>query len=1081
MNHDRSLTLATSIRPLVAADVPSMSSRGNEAFPKSISGVSNVSAALRPCSEHPDKNPKAGKSQSLSIHASRRQATESSVIWRPPGLREKELASTSSPENMGPDESEQEIGKQAAPALTLSESIPARNKYETCMAYVRRLKRMYPDLTAREAAAISGAQLSNLRQMPEFLPMTAAAAAAIAAIPARAPDETAASYVYRLKQTTPDLPLKDTAVAVGINTGHVRRLWDFSPRSRARSGTFTCGWALQNRRLTTQGAGCPLGLVDVPGGSGHRVSANSLLSHARQISSIETRSSGAQAGVKNPTAVIHRDAALRRSWRGRMATSESSDGSAPIASPTRPAAGRQTPEMAQANNAASEPSETIPMTHIPARRQFESGMAYARRLKMHLPDLSIYGASALSGVALTHIRYMPEFSNLTPMAKAAVDAIAPRGDTETATAYASRLKTREPRLTIKDAAIASGARIAKIRSLPEFVRLSETARSAIGAISPRGIGESSLAYARRLKKGTPALSARDAANASGAYVCNVRRTPEFLRERGGSSAVDTKPTTSVSSPASSHERQSVAHSPARTWSCRRRTSTPVDAFPRIPRTSALSASSEEQRGLSLSSREITDIGSLLLRRKGVSNNQLGDLAPWLLVASPHFPANITIRIEEWKSDGGMQVYTVYSANDPRASQQPPHQITLGLQRASDTAQNDSDAKAHYSYQHRDGEFISLPADGDCFYSAVAEGLHQCGLSRFSVGQLRNMTADAFEANPAQWLSQTDQQVLLSELRQARAATAGRSVLGNVSAEDNVTLVSQPDDEDEVPDSPVNDLLLNRRHTTAGAPRQSWRHASRWTSSPSPSRDDSKQSEQAFRVSLCNYLRTLPEKIRSARAVKQSITSDSGLQSKAISDYFCEKIEDRIAAMLTSISTKSVRDMQSAVVTKISSVLESEIQDSKQEAEAMVPASEGHRTLSHRERMYRANHYAQSLQTLINEMEGVLWDGASAGTEQLPRNEGGTDMPAFSQLSQPPVQKPGPARAEIADETYGAPPTPTQSNLSSPRHSGIRSPGFVPQSDQHIEMQLQRGGVSATVKWPLHDAASCSSLLLNWMR
>jgi Inverse autotransporter, beta-domain len=119
-----------------------------------------------------------------------------------------------------------------------------------------------------------------------------------------------------------------------------------------------------------------------------------------------------------------------------------------------------------------------------------------------------------------------------------------------------------------------------------------------------------------------------------------------------------------------------------------------------------------------------------IRQLGSWNNNVSDLAPFLVVKTPIWPANLTLRID----DGITQ---------PTFNDGSGHQETAIRLRSQ-----------HYQIV-RDGLWNDAPAysgGGNCFYDAILEVLHQNGTpANVTVSELRHMMAQVLLNNPDIWV------------------------------------------------------------------------------------------------------------------------------------------------------------------------------------------------------------------------------------------------------------------------------------------------------------------------------------------
>lgn len=278
----------------------------------------------------------------------------------------------------------------------LPQAIPPRRVRETCLAYVRRLKRIFPDLTAKQAAAITGAQISNILQMPVFMSMSEAACAAKAAITPRAHQETALNYVRRLKAHTPDLSVRDAALAAGVNTSTVRKMPEFASQTRS---------AVQKKMLPSRPDSCR---------------------RPDRVETIAPPPSPIEGIVDYTLAYRQQDPdAIRRPHSPDASGKHREDHLYRTASAGLP--GEHTHRLSTVQSHPMTTTQTIP-----ERDARESSWSYARRLKRQIPTLTVSQAKLLTGVHASNLQRMSEFRS--PPATSQDDA----GDGATVTGARAR-------------------------------------------------------------------------------------------------------------------------------------------------------------------------------------------------------------------------------------------------------------------------------------------------------------------------------------------------------------------------------------------------------------------------------------------------------------------------------------------------------------------------------------------------------------------------------------------------------------------------------------------------------------------
>lgn len=176
---------------------------------------------------------------------------------------------------------------------------------------------------------------------------------------------------------------------------------------------------------------------------------------------------------------------------------------------------------ATAKPANDDWSAELDPSMLSPEKLMEMDKAYYLYMEQQFPSLTARTARRL--VSLLHYS---EWTAMSEAARAAAAAIAPRTASETPLDYLRRFKKHFPALTVQDAAAVIGARVRQIQRVSEFMPPSKAVQAVKNA-APRQFAETSIAYARRLKKQFPALTMKDVSAISGVMTEMLRKTPEF--------------------------------------------------------------------------------------------------------------------------------------------------------------------------------------------------------------------------------------------------------------------------------------------------------------------------------------------------------------------------------------------------------------------------------------------------------------------------------------------------------------------------------------------------------------------------
>ncbi len=160
----------------------------------------------------------------------------------------------------------------------------------------------------------------------------------------------------------------------------------------------------------------------------------------------------------------------------------------------------------------------------------ERDLDYAGRLHRKHPELGVPDLASLSGLRQATIRRLPQFRSVSGVQRdtdlAAIIQRFPRGERESNVAYARRLKLELPEIRHTDLILLTGASSANLSNDPMLRPLRpEIAR--IREQMPQRDGESNLAYAGRLHQAHRGLSVGELSSLSRVHNANIRSLPQF--------------------------------------------------------------------------------------------------------------------------------------------------------------------------------------------------------------------------------------------------------------------------------------------------------------------------------------------------------------------------------------------------------------------------------------------------------------------------------------------------------------------------------------------------------------------------
>jgi len=174
----------------------------------------------------------------------------------------------------------------------------------------------------------------------------------------------------------------------------------------------------------------------------------------------------------------------------------------------------------------------LPADLAPSREQVpqlegEKNQAYARRLHMARPQLTLAQLSQLSGVTEGTLKLDPTFQEL-PADLALIREQVPQLEGEKNAAYARRLHLARPQLTLPQISQLSGVVVRNLKLVPAFQELPSDLVP-IREQVPQLDGEKNAAYARRLFLARPQLTLPQISHLSGVRESDLKRDPAFRK------------------------------------------------------------------------------------------------------------------------------------------------------------------------------------------------------------------------------------------------------------------------------------------------------------------------------------------------------------------------------------------------------------------------------------------------------------------------------------------------------------------------------------------------------------------------
>ena len=173
--------------------------------------------------------------------------------------------------------------------------------------------------------------------------------------------------------------------------------------------------------------------------------------------------------------------------------------------------------------------------------------------------------------------------------------------------------------------------------------------------------------------------------------------------------------------------------------------------------------------------------SNLIRRSGTWDNEIMDLVPAFMTRLPSWPQHRSLVIIDDRPLGRSWArrFIPGQADFSEPGMAPrPGDATIVLRRTSNN---------HYDLMLSD-RTVQIPADGDCFFNAVAMGLNRGSQGRFTMQGLRNAAAEYFDLHPE--LNQFVVQAPTTEMQLLYDHTFQLQVILQTGTLRDVALISQ---------------------------------------------------------------------------------------------------------------------------------------------------------------------------------------------------------------------------------------------------------------------------------------------------
>ncbi|WP_313686917.1 hypothetical protein [Pantoea sp.] len=664
---------------------------------------------------------------------------------------------------------DENVLRQRAEFKTLSEAgqrafeTQSRRDDESPLQCAIRLFRANPDLTLDDISYISGMSEPNLRQRPEFKELTPAAKIAQQTT-RRQDDESNHAYAVRLLNEHPHLKPTEICVAVGVSEQNLRQWPEFIPLTdaakAARQATprqeyeSSMDWAV---RLHEEHP--VLGIPELCSITKASVSALRKRTELRDIielskKTLRRRKAAAIPPLPQPRPAKPRSASYRlletynrlkklkkypmvvwtsifqHTWRPEETPEDYAIRLQELIPtiPQRALCRLTTLSLQELKKIPAFQKLSAPGKQIHAstpRGTDESAEDYARRLLSLKPKPSYRDISLLTGEDERRLRYRPEYQSLSKEGTR-IKKITPRKKMETLHEYAGRLHKLYPRLPLSDISVLTRL---DIRTLHELgIKLSGRIRNEDNSLISPAVAAS------------PALSLLDFNNLTPVP------TPFGTLLPGDINRLITPLPSHISSPV---DLNSVI-------------------TPQPPALDFNTVALLPACGWTPSVQQIQEMSHFLLRQSGSFNNQLADDALNMLLASGVMPAGIVLVVNEFRADGSFNPQEIRASAEPQLNEIYLNLVLQRDTNLAGTSTG-NDASAHYWPVGLDGRIIDTRYDGNCLYASISIGLGLLGFVGFTAEVLRNAVADEFLQHSAKWLQWVDMATLYQEWQEARAS------------------------------------------------------------------------------------------------------------------------------------------------------------------------------------------------------------------------------------------------------------------------------------------------------------------------
>ncbi|MBP2196220.1 hypothetical protein [Pantoea cypripedii] len=597
--------------------------------------------------------------------------------------------------------------KELTPAAEIAQQTTRRQDGESNHAYAVRLLTGHPHLKPTEICVVVGVSEQNLRQWPEFIPLTDTAKEAGKATPQQ-DKETPMDWAVRLHKDHPGLTIPELSSITKASGSALRKrpefrdIVDSNKKAMRRKKTAPVPRLPQPRPVKTHAA------------SHHLLEANNRLKKLKKFPRLVWTT------------------IFQHTWQPEEAPEDYAVRLQQLI-PNIPqrAICRLTKLSLQALKkipAFQTLSDLGKQIHVSTPRgTAESTEDYARRLLSLKPKPSYRDISLLTGEDERRLRYRPEYQSLSKEG-ARIKKITPRKKMETLHEYAGRLHKLYPRLPLSDISVLT---CLDIRTLHELgIKVSGRVRDADNFLIPAPVAVSPVPSLLDFNNLTPIPTpAPFETLAPGDINRLITPLPSHI-----SSPVDLN-SVITPRPAAIHFNM-AAVPPASGWE------------PSV--------------------QQIQEMSHFLLRQSGSFNNQLADDALNMLLASGIMPSGIVFVVNEFRADGSINAQEIRASEEPQLNE---IYLSLVLQRDTTLSgtSTGSDASAHYWPVGLDGRTIDTRYDGNCLYESVSIGLGLLGFVGFTAEALRNAVADEFLLHPAKWLQWVDMATLYQEWQEARTS------------------------------------------------------------------------------------------------------------------------------------------------------------------------------------------------------------------------------------------------------------------------------------------------------------------------